>query len=179
MWTGDSGCKMNCTLLGQVLARYMAWYLSGTCQDLTGTCQVLTVTCHVPGRYLARYLTGTWQALVRHFLGTCHVLDQARWMLCNCQADWSAGKLSRSWQNSKLTDRWLVPSKGWTSSCSHWGTPMTTLPLTAAWSAWSAGQLGQPDQLDQLGQLGQSSCSQRGAFRLTCSAPLIGKRFTV
>ena len=167
MWTGDSGCKMNCTLLGQVLARYMAWYLSGTCQDLTGTCQVLTVTCHVPGRYLARYLTGTWQALVRHFLGTCHVLDQARWMLCNCQADWSARKLSRSWQNSKLTDRWLVPSKGWTSSCSHWGTPMTTLPLTAAWSAWSAGQLG------------QSSCSQRGAFRLTCSAPLIGKRFTV
>ena len=118
----------TCQVHGLVLVRY----LSGLDRHLPGTDSYLSCTWQVLGQVLDRYLTGTCQALVRHFLGTCHVLDQARWMLCNCQADWSARKLSRSWQNSKLTDRWLVPSKGWTSSCSHWGTPMTTLPLTAA-----------------------------------------------
>ena len=88
--TGDNGCKISCTLLGQVFARY----LMGTEHEIA---RYLSSTCQVPARYLTD-------------------LGQARWMLCNCQADWSAGKADQElagWkQNLNLSfDRWF-PSKG-------------------------------------------------------------------
>jgi len=97
-------------------AHYLARYLPVTCQaqgmKLPGTCQVLVKYLSGSGHEIDKYLPCTFLVLARYLTN----LGQARWMLCNCQAGWSAGKADQElagwWQNLNLSfDRWS-PAKG-------------------------------------------------------------------
>ena len=70
----------------QLLVRHRAW-----------NCQVLVKYLSGSGHEIDKYLPCTFLVLARYLTN----LGQARWMLCNCQADWSARKAEQELAKSK------------------------------------------------------------------------------